>query len=96
MVAPGSAEVELDIGRAVKIAVARLAEDITHGQYVARYTLYGALERDWQVLSHGSTIGYAKLDRFQPVVVRRVRLVIEDGSGAPQDIAVKLYNPPVQ
>jgi alpha-L-fucosidase len=96
VIAPGRVGVQLDMGRAVKIAVARLAEDITHGQYVARYTLYGALDRDWQVLSRGSTIGYAKLDRFEPVVVRRVRLVIEDGSGAPQDIAVKLYNPLVQ
>lgn len=48
---------------------------------------------DWQVLSHGSTIGYAKLDRFEPVTVRRVRLAIEDAAGMPQGIAVKLYNP---
>jgi alpha-L-fucosidase len=81
------------LGRAEPIGVARLGEDITRGQSVARYTLYGAVDRDWQVLSYGSTIGYAKLDRFEPVTVRRVRLAIEDAAGMPQGIAVKLYNP---
>ena len=93
VIAPGRAQVELDLGRTVTIGVARLEEDITRGQSVARYTLYGAVDRDWQVVSHGSTIGYAKLDRFEPVTVRRVRLAIEDAAEMPQDIAVKLYSP---
>jgi alpha-L-fucosidase len=93
VVAPGSAQIELDLGRPVTIGVARLAEDITRGQTVARYTLYGAVDRYWKVLSRGSTIGYAKLDRFEPVAVRHVRLAIEDGAGPPQDISVMLYNP---
>ena len=92
MIAPGRTEVELDLGRTVTIGVARLEEDIARGQSVARYTLYGAVDRDWRVLSHGSTIGYAKLDRFEPVTVRRVRLVVEDATGMPQGIGVKLYN----
>jgi alpha-L-fucosidase len=89
----GPADVELDLGRPVTIGVARLEEDIARGQSVARYTLYGAINRDWQVLSRGSTIGYAKLDRFAPATVRHVRLAIEDTAGTPEGIAVKLYSP---
>jgi alpha-L-fucosidase len=89
----GPPDVELDLGRPVTIGVARLEEDIARGQSVARYTLYGAIDRDWQVLSRGSTIGYAKLDRFAPATVRRVRLAIEDFTGTPEGVAVKLYNP---
>jgi len=85
---------ELDLGRAVSLAITRLEEDITRGQSVARYTLSGAVDRDWRVLSSGTTIGYAKLDRFEPVIVRRVRLAIEDAAGTPHDIAVRLYSPP--
>jgi len=77
----------------VTFAIARLEEDITRGQSVARYTLYGAVDRDWRVLSHGSTIGYTKLDLFEPVNLRRVRLAIEGVSVTPQDITVKLYSP---
>ena len=86
---------ELDLGRPVTIGVARLEEDITGGQSVARYTLYGAVDRDWRVLSQGSTIGYTKLDRFEPSLVRRVRLAIEGDAGMSQGIAVKLYSQPV-
>lgn len=93
VIGSGKVEVELDLGRAMTVAVARLEEDIARGQNVARYTLCGAVDHDWRVLSHGSTIGYTKLDRFEPVTVRRVRLAIEDGAGMPQDIAVKLYGP---
>jgi alpha-L-fucosidase len=93
VIAPGRTKAELDLGRPVTIAVARLAEDIDRGQSVASYTLYGARDRDWRVLSHGSTIGYTKLDLFEPVNLRRVRLVIEDAAGMPQDITVKLYSP---
>ena len=94
VIAPGRTEVELDLGRLVTLGVARLEEDITRGQSVARYTLYGARDRDWRAISQGSTIGYAKLDRFEPVIVRRVRVAIEDAAGMPQGIAVKLYNAP--
>jgi alpha-L-fucosidase len=93
VIGPGRAQVELDLGRTVTIGVVRLEEDITRGQSVARYTLFGAVDRDWRVLSQGSTIGYAKLDRFEPVNVRRVRLAIEGAAGVPQGIAVRLYSP---
>lgn len=93
VIAPTGAELEVDLGRTVTVAVARLEEDITRGQNVARYTLYGAADGDWQVLSRGSTIGYAKLDRFEPAAVRRVRLAVEDAAGVPQGIVVRLYNP---
>jgi alpha-L-fucosidase len=91
---PGTFEVQLDLARAVTVAVVRLEEDITRGQSVGRYTLYGAVDRDWRAISHGSTIGYTKLDRFEPVTVRRVRLAIEDAHGMPEDVTIKLYNPP--
>jgi alpha-L-fucosidase len=91
-IGPARAELELDLGRPMTVTVARLEEDITRGQSVARYTLYGALDEDWGVLSRGSTIGYTKLDLLEPVTVRRVRLAIEDAAGMPPDVAVKLYN----
>ena len=91
----GTSDVTLDLGRTVTVGIARLEEDITRGQAVARYTLYGAADRDWQVLSSGSTIGYAKLDRFEPVIVRRVRLAIANAVEVPQSISVGLFPPAV-
>jgi alpha-L-fucosidase len=86
-----SGGVELDLGRTVTVALARLEEDIARGQTVARYTLYGAADSDWQALSNGSTIGYSKLDRFSPTRVRRVRLAVDDPAGTADGITLRLY-----
>jgi len=93
VIASGRFDMELDFGRLVPVAIARLEEDIARGQSVTRYTLYGAAGGDWRVLSQGSTIGYTKLDRFEPVLVRRVRLAIEGAVEMPPDVSVKFYSP---
>jgi alpha-L-fucosidase len=87
------AEIELDLRNAAAVSIVRLAEDVARGQSVARYTLYGAGDGDWQILTAGTTIGYAKLDRCAPVVVRRVRLVADGYVGDPRALGVKLFGP---
>lgn len=86
-----TAEAELDLGRSANVTVARLSEDIARGQIVAKYTLYGADTGDWVVLSRGTTIGNAKLDRFPPVRTRRLKLVIEEAVSAPEPIGLVAY-----
>ena len=87
-----SAEAEVDLGRMVTVGIARLEEDITRGQAVARYTLYGSDSDEWRALSRGTTIGYAKLDRFEATPMRRARLVVEDAVAAPEPVALRLYS----
>jgi len=82
---------EIDLGRTANVSIARLEEDITRGQVVAAYSLLGTDGGPWRVLSRGTTIGYARVDRFEPSTVSRVRLVIEDAVATPLKIAVRLY-----
>jgi alpha-L-fucosidase len=81
----------VELGRSVLVGIARLEERIEVGQAVARYTILAQDEHGWRELSRGTTIGYARLDRFAPSSVRRVRVVIEDAVGAPEPIAIRLY-----
>jgi alpha-L-fucosidase len=68
----------IGLHRNAAVSIAELREDIAHGQTVARYTLDGrGSAADWRTLSQGTTIGHCKLDRFQTVTVREVRLTIE-------------------
>jgi alpha-L-fucosidase len=83
-----TAEAILDLGRSASVSVTRLAENIALGQAVARYTLYSADAGDWSVLSRGTTIGYAKMDRFAPTTMRRLRLVIEDAVATPEPVTI--------
>ncbi len=84
-------ETAVEVGRAAFVGLVRLEEDIEPGQCVSRYALYGAADDDWNVLSRGTTIGYAKIDRFSPESVRRVRLVVEDAVAPPRPVRIRIY-----
>jgi alpha-L-fucosidase len=86
-----SAQKEIDFGRPTTISIVRLAEDIARGQSVHGYRVLGAAEGgDWQVLSSGTTIGYAKIDRLTPTVVRRLK-VIAEGAAPLGPVSVGVY-----
>jgi len=82
---------EIDLGRTAAASAVRLEEDITHGQGVARYSVFGSDGSDWRPLSSGTTIGYARIDRFPTAAIRRVRLVIDEAIGPVTGLAIKLY-----
>jgi alpha-L-fucosidase len=90
---PRSGTVDIDLGRSMSLAIARLEEDIARGQIVARYTLEAQVGDSWRELASGTTIGYCKLDRFDPVTTRRVRLTISEALEPPTPVVVKLYAP---
>jgi alpha-L-fucosidase len=82
---------ETELGRLAKVGLADLREEIEQGQVIARYRLEGSDGGPWQILARGTTIGCRKLDRFEPVAVRRVRLVIEDALAVPQPVRLGLF-----
>ena len=88
---PRSAELELDLGTSALVGVTRLQEDITKGQSVAKYTIFGSADDAWRELARGTTVGYTKLDRFAPTTIRRVKVVIEDAVATPEPVALKVF-----
>jgi len=91
---PRGAVTEVDLGRTVPVGIARLEEDIAHGQCVARYAIHGTVDGGgtWRELARGSTIGYRKLDRFETVPVRLVRVVVEDAVATPRPLRIGLFS----
>jgi alpha-L-fucosidase len=73
-----TAELVVEFVRPTSVGVVRLAEPVERGQVVSRYTVHGADGADWRVLSQGTTIGHARLDRFGATTVRRLRLTVDD------------------
>jgi len=82
---------EIDLGRASSIGLIDLAEEIQHGQAVARYHVEGSDGGPWRTLSSGTTIGYRKLDRIPSVSARRVRLTIDDAVAPPRPVRIRLF-----
>jgi alpha-L-fucosidase len=87
-----SAELMVELPRAESVSVIRLGEDITRGQVVAAYRVEGAgSDGVWKPVSRGTTIGYAKLDRFPAVSAQRLRVTIDDAVAEPERITLKAY-----
>ena len=84
---------QVRLGSPVNVGIARLSEEIERGQMVARYTLSGLVGQKWEVLSTGTTIGYAKIDRFEPRLVSAVRLVVDEAAEPSGPIGISLYAP---
>ena len=80
-----------EAGRVVTISVADLREDIAQGQAVSRYRLEGRVDGRWRELSRGTTIGYRKLDRFEPIPVTGVRLQIDESVGSAGPVGIRLF-----
>jgi alpha-L-fucosidase len=83
----------LDLGRVQRVAIADLREDITRGQNIARYVLEGSAGGPWFTLSEGTTVGNRKLDRFEPLNVRHIRLRIDETLAPARLARLLLYAP---
>lgn len=86
-----TAESVVELGRSATVSAFRLAENIELGQSVAKWSLYGANDGEWRLLSRGSTIGYARMDTLEPSPLQRVKLVVDDAVDAPSEVAVTVF-----
>jgi alpha-L-fucosidase len=73
----------LVLPRATRIDAVRLAENIVDGQTVSRYAVEGLTDAGWRPLSRGTTIGYAKIDKFEPATVTRLRMTVDSLAPSP-------------
>jgi alpha-L-fucosidase len=86
-----TAELMINLGRRVTVAVADCREDIAQGQVIARHVIEGWNGAEWRTLARGTTIGARRLHRLEPFPVQRVRLTIEDAVATPRHVRVGLY-----
>jgi alpha-L-fucosidase len=86
-----TAEATLDLGRSVPVGIVWLSEGIELGQIVSSYAIEGLSGDTWRPLSTGTTIGYRKLDRCEPLEVSRVRVRIEVVEGPARAVGVRLF-----
>ena len=67
-------------------------EDIALGERVRRYVVEGLTNEGWKQLAEGTAIGHKKIDRFAPVEVAAVRLLVKDSVGEPVFRRVALHD----
>ena len=67
-------------------------EDIAQGERVRRYTIEGLLDSGWKVLAEGTAIGHKKIDKFAPVQVSAVRLMVHEAAAEPVFKRISLHD----
>lgn len=78
----------------VQIAAVRLEENIERGQSVAGFSIHGEEPTGWRELARGATVGYARIERFTPVTVSAIRVVIEEAVTSIDSLTVRVFGTP--
>ncbi|MDZ7317443.1 MAG: alpha-L-fucosidase [candidate division KSB1 bacterium] len=81
----------VDLGRPTTFDRILLQEPIRLGQRISRFSVEGLVDGKWQKLAEGTTIGYKRLLRIEPVTVQRLRLVILGSKAVPAVSNFGLY-----
>ena len=89
-----SATVEFDLGKECTFNVAELAEHIEIGQRIAEFVLEVPGDAGWREFARGTTVGYKRLLRFDPVTASKVRVRIVDSRVCPTLSSFGLYFAP--
>jgi alpha-L-fucosidase len=69
-----------------------LMEDISQGERVQEYVVEGLVNGAWRELSRGSCISHKKIDRFNPVMVTKMRLRVTNALAEPSIRRFAVYN----
>jgi alpha-L-fucosidase len=88
---PRSAVAQVELSQPMEVGIIDLREEIEQGQRVARYIVEGSDGGEWRRMSEGTTIGCRKLDRCEPVTVRRVRVRVVEAIDRPLALRISLY-----
>lgn len=86
-----SRTLEFELGSDKTFDVLLLQEPIQNGQRIEKFRLEAFSNEKWTAVAKGTTVGYKRLLRFDPVTACRVRLVIEESRLEPNLAEFGLY-----
>lgn len=87
-------QIELDLGSEREFNCLLLQENFRNGQRVENFELECWHDMKWQKIAEGTTIGYKRILRFEPVNASKVRLTITRCRDLPEISTVGLYKIP--
>lgn len=93
-----TASVEINLGDKITVNCILLQEYIPLGQRVARFDVevWNTINRKWELVSKGTTIGYKRILRFQPYTTNKIRVNIQESLACPVLNNIEIYNIPSQ
>jgi alpha-L-fucosidase len=89
-----SAELEMDLPHEKRFNVIMLQEYIKQGQRIKSFDVEAWTDGQWKQIASGTTIGYKRLLRIEPVVTQKLRLRILDATDCPILCRFGLFSAP--
>jgi alpha-L-fucosidase len=71
--------------------VIELKEDIRKGQRVEAFRVEASLHGKWQEIASGTTIGYKRLLKINPVETDKIRIIVSESRGKANIAETGLY-----
>lgn len=86
-----TASVEIDLGQPQKVKYVMLQEYIKLGQRVKGFKVEAFKDGNWQPVGSGTTIGYKRILKIDPVETDKLRISITDSKACPVISNVEVY-----
>ena len=83
--------IEITFGKRQLFDRLLLQENITEGQRIEDFALECWMDNQWKVVAEGTTIGYKRILRFDPVETEKARIVIRQSRDLPQVSEIGVY-----
>lgn len=61
-----------------------IQEDIAQGERIRQYTLEGLVEGKWRSIARGESVGQKRIERFDDVICKAIRLTVNQQTAEPQ------------
>lgn len=84
-------EIELTLDTPQPVDHLILAEDIAEGERVREYTIKALVDDAWQTVETGSAVGFRKIDFFEPVMTKNIRVCVNKSVGEPLWKSIAAY-----
>ncbi|HEY0743099.1 MAG TPA: alpha-L-fucosidase [Chryseosolibacter sp.] len=85
------ASIELSWKEAKSIKYVLVQEYIQLGQRVKSFTVEALQNNEWRKIAEGTTIGYKRILKFQPVETTSIRITISDSKACPVISNIEVY-----
>lgn len=85
-------KLELNFTKRQYVNCCILQEDISQGERIIQYRIEAKVNGKWKKICEGTSIGHKRIERFQPIEVTALRIVVIDSKATPQIINFSAYN----
>lgn len=77
-------KIELRLNESQQVNHVILQEDITKGERIRRYAVQARTNGRWETVCHGQSVGNKRIQQFDTVTCKRLRLVIDEARAEPR------------